>query len=877
MEQVDLSLSYGIHRSPSIGADGELSECVNLIPAKGELSPIIPPKSMNITLPTGSIVLYVHKTKKFTHYIYYYKGWLKYVNPDGSGAYIDTATREMPSSIASIGNTLMVVSGGPLEYIYWSENKYKVLGNKPPFADIAFGLNGSLSSPFEKYSLVNLTDKISDVRSFSDDNLDDINNTVKGDVVKFIQEQSVDKNRFMYPFFVRYAYKMYDGTTCMASAPILMIPNSGVVPIVPFYIKNVDDAGDKDSKALGYAVFAVTAALYYKTFSSKEDYASWKDIIKSVDIYVSAPIYTYDQSEEIKEATKFDTAGNWGIYSGTGSTTYSSGASAQNDYGKKYYQVSNWSCQKVNDDSTKLDQFKPTYRFKLPEKSIDMTAPENMLFYKISSITYEDFCARIAGGETKMEKVPMEDDVLKALQQRVELKDSEQYQTLDTFTPSYMYSFNSRLNMANVKRTLFNGYPLESMVCYNILAPYDQYIVKTYIHTDDRDVVVTSSTLNPLGNEFHFLYYPDSNAYRMEIIKRSDYTRAVVDLTPHDSLNGSYWYDMEGGLTFSQLSTYYEASEDNTIDLPNKIYTSKTSNPFYFPLGGINTVGTGEIIGIRSTSKPLSQGQYGDHQLYAFASDGIWGLRLSSDGLYSGIDYISGDICVNAASITQLDQSILFATERGLMLLQGSDTKVLSVAMDGPNLNESKFNVSSDYSSLFEVDTEPFVDTLRTAKLAYDYSQSLVYIFRDSRTKHYVYSLESGEFASVIGEPVVAIAQDYPAPVIQRGTNLYSLERYVSYDLRKGMAITRSMTFGDPFALKVLADLHTLGQRTSTKAKTNIAVFVSEDRENWSRLYSLRQRAFKFYRFVYLATLTDNDTISGTRLMIETRRNGKLR
>lgn len=213
MEQVDLSLSYGIHRSPSIGADGELSECVNLIPAKGELSPIIPPKSMNITLPTGSIVLYVHKTKKFTHYIYYYKGWLKYVNPDGSGAYIDTATREMPSSIASIGNTLMVVSGGPLEYIYWSENKYKVLGNKPPFADIAFGLNGSLSSPFEKYSLVNLTDKISDVRSFSDDNLDDINNTVKGDVVKFIQEQSVDKNRFMYPFFVRYAYNLTQRVT----------------------------------------------------------------------------------------------------------------------------------------------------------------------------------------------------------------------------------------------------------------------------------------------------------------------------------------------------------------------------------------------------------------------------------------------------------------------------------------------------------------------------------------------------------------------------------------------------------------------------------------------------------------------------------------
>ena len=29
MEQQDISLSYGIHRSPSIGNEGELSECVN--------------------------------------------------------------------------------------------------------------------------------------------------------------------------------------------------------------------------------------------------------------------------------------------------------------------------------------------------------------------------------------------------------------------------------------------------------------------------------------------------------------------------------------------------------------------------------------------------------------------------------------------------------------------------------------------------------------------------------------------------------------------------------------------------------------------------------------------------------------------------------
>ncbi len=71
MEQQDISLSYGIHRSPSIGNEGELSECVNLIPKNGELVNIQPPKELGITLPEGSVLMYVHRTKDFLHYIFF--------------------------------------------------------------------------------------------------------------------------------------------------------------------------------------------------------------------------------------------------------------------------------------------------------------------------------------------------------------------------------------------------------------------------------------------------------------------------------------------------------------------------------------------------------------------------------------------------------------------------------------------------------------------------------------------------------------------------------------------------------------------------------------------------------------------------------------
>ena len=60
-------------------------------------------------------------------------------------------------------------------------------------------------------------------------------------------------------------------------------------------------------------------------------------------------------------------------------------------------------------------------------------------------------------------------------------------------------------------------------------------------------------------------------------------------------------------------------------------------------------------------------------------------------------------------------------------------------------------------------------------------------------------------------------------------------------------------------------------------SKIKIAVFVSADRKNWYRLKSLRQRAFKYYRFVYFSNLYDLDTLSGTRVRFETRRDWRMR
>jgi hypothetical protein len=46
LQQANISLDKGIFRTPSMGADGELSECVNLIPHAGELVRIHEPQPL---------------------------------------------------------------------------------------------------------------------------------------------------------------------------------------------------------------------------------------------------------------------------------------------------------------------------------------------------------------------------------------------------------------------------------------------------------------------------------------------------------------------------------------------------------------------------------------------------------------------------------------------------------------------------------------------------------------------------------------------------------------------------------------------------------------------------------------------------------------
>ena len=56
---------------------------------------------------------------------------------------------------------------------------------------------------------------------------------------------------------------------------------------------------------------------------------------------------------------------------------------------------------------------------------------------------------------------------------------------------------------------------------------------------------------------------------------------------------------------------------------------------------------------------------------------------LSTDGVYQARQPVNRDVCSNPDGILQIDDAVLFPTERGIMMQTGSTAKLITDALDG--------------------------------------------------------------------------------------------------------------------------------------------------------------------------------------------------
>ena len=192
--------------------------------------------------------------------------------------------------------------------------------------------------------------------------------------------------------------------------------------------------------------------------------------------------------------------------------------------------------------------------------------------------------------------------------------------------------------------------------------------------------------------------FPDSRAYKMMVkVSRhydsknedpTDVRYGYFNMKPHPNLDLAYRADIEGD-SFLELYPECDAGESfdfiegqNIDEQENKLSMSEIDNPFFFPLGRTYTFQS-KVLGVAIATTALSQGQFGQFPLYVFTEDGIWAMETAADGSFVTSKPLSRDVCTNPASITSIDNAVVFVTDKGVMLLQGSQVVNISSYMNG--------------------------------------------------------------------------------------------------------------------------------------------------------------------------------------------------
>lgn len=946
--------------------DGDLAHSLNLINEDGALRPIFPP-SVLFSLSENAFPLYIHKTATFLHYIIVDIEQSKYYWIDSTE--ITPGTTVNPEALhllanfhdydyglgdfSSLGNVLIATSPTGLFHFLWDveTESYTYLGNHLPEVDIDFALMldsfDTMDGTVFSFSMADSENKYSNaiVKYFGLDNdrrgsyrpqqqeerevMKYCSDAVIGAINKYIAESTAD-NKFTMPFFVRYAFRLFDGSHVMLSAPILMIPNSGK-PKIKITGMTITEGELKISNQL----FFPRALLMFRFLSGISALKRWEKLITHIDFFVSQPIFTFDQNSDLTLAHRVSDTTSVSDFSHVGSFTSQSGTRTETNHhrpsagalGSDTLYTLGENKEKTINVSGRCWQCKAKTR-----KEIESGIKDTSIFYKIAELNIADII------ETdKFMKVDTIGSSLTTLATRQTL-DDEIY-THHAVIPRFVHAYNARLNIANISMLPFNGFPIRSMTQYTYSGKENSSVtpITIYVRVRSNDNIqwVCCNPDRNTGELSRFcydsikanfprwLFYPDSSATEMIISLDDGYYR--LNLTTHDFLNGAYWFRGMGDdlpeFIEGEIPDEIRLSAENPreIKLINRLFTSNVNNPFSFPVTAMTSVGTGEILGISSAARALSQGQFGQFPLYAFSTDGIWALTVSSSGSYSAVQPIARDVAVNPDSITQIDTAVLFASDRGIMLISGSQISCISeiIDTDFPFKALQSLPKLTNASSLIKDMPEiiSFKDFLSSCKMAYDYINQRIYIynpnpiersgatsvshphFKTNWNKHlnlkqrslilppysFVYSMKS-KLWGIASFEIIDTLNSYPdALAIDFNNRVIDLAVPDTEQPHQGVYITRPITLDSPDILKTIRTVIQRGQFRRGNVQT--ILYASRDLINWFPVKSsvdhflrgFSGSPWKYFRVVGLASLAPGESISSLSIEYQPKFTNRLR
>lgn len=862
MTEKQISFS-GLNLTPysDISPDGQLSASVGLEIHDGSIRPsvlagekYILPQSHN-----SAKLLYIHSATSYSHFIFQDGLSLYWADVNNKGELSLTLLDESipASSLLSVGNTLVAFAEDGMHYFLWKNGNYKYLGQKPPEPLLVFSLHSTVrrSGEFELYKKEQMWIN-GDKWQIKDEYVQGISTKVHAEINKYIAEQQED-GYFIFPFFVRYAYRLYDGSVIMQSAPVLMLPNDSGAPVV---VSKIERLSQVIFTGIGYISSFCSWLSYACANNDKEAIQEWGDIIKGVDIFISSQFYTFYTDGEIDMSQSLLKDLPQGK-----SNTYGYIMDDLSEYSYPPRPFSEAYDRKFGNEAAATYAWGMEVRNEFKEEICNAS-----LFYHVKTLELDELSSDIRylfGAEGDM------DHILSNLELRETLTDD--YMTHDIIIPDFSTTYNSRLHIANVKRTFFKGF--NPMCISQFLGRGDSSVsIYTYIHGSNGDVVVKSNTevleqILPV-----YLFYPDTDAYKMVIVVGSMVFE--YPLAEHPTLNGAYFCSLLKNTNESSASVP-SVTPLQSEELSNKMFVSEVGNPFYFPLNGVYTIGNGDIYAMCPVTTAISQGQFGQFPMLLFCSDGNYAMSVNSEGFYSTISPIQRDVCLNSRSITQMDSEVLFISSRGVMITNGASIDCISQALQG--VFEP---VPEEIGTNMEMIDKPPIELIKTAMIAYDYAnQRIIFMLKDMDTS-FVLSLPENRWNTAVFGRVKSVVNIFPYSYVHiedRIVRLTDIYDYSSEVINKGIVVTRALKL-DTLQLKRLMDMSVQG---IFSGKQKMILFASQDGKKWykigetqaRRVGAIRGRYFKYYRIALETALTAKENISGIRLIYDIMPEKRLR
>lgn len=880
-EQIALSFGKGITNVPSDATcdDNSLEECIGMVYENGEHKPIQNPAKK---LEANCRVLFIHKNGTQRRYICIIQDtsedtlcWGVEKERTGNVPTIDIhdsqeqvqSIMDIPSGeipqVTAVGKTLVINCSRGIRYYLWKENAYSYLDDVP-MPDMDYLLTDF--STTWRPSGVDYSQRTEGIVGFNLETKpgkqDDWNNIVVG-LYSRNKREAEKLCRFIGPFYVRAAVRMYDGTYSKLTAPVLMVPTMAENTTANFQVFYNNDSGGVDKLEF----YTWSCLLKYKL---KNDYSAYRDIVDNVTLFVSKQIETLDITGNQRDIGTYITDGaTWDILS---IREY-----RNQDANPPMVRKSTQLTMDISITQLGTDTRKVCSNIKIPEartqRAINDDLEDVSLFYKLADIG-------LASNTSQWKDVAdvAREHALETLTEQEQLQDEYFGQT--KMYAGFTYVYNGRLNLANVTRTIFNG--------FTKFMPYDNESSGTkqpstyhaYVSIDT--VAVVKQIYTTSEKQGLWFYYPDSRARRVQIFKQNGQNFECIlneALTEHKGLNGAYFFrglPVDTDYIEQVIPGIVEPSVTDATqieELPNTIVTSVVNNPLVFKAEGYNEAGVGKIMAMSTSTKALSQGQFGQYPLIIFSEEGIWAMSCDKTGLFVSIQPLSREVCNNANSVTQTDGAVFFSSEKGLMVIVGAEVKCVSEQLS------------------------TFPDFLRNAFLAYDYRDSLLWIFKKKTSYCYVYSINSGTIAKYsLGNKLIGnVINDYPDNMLQTVTyfdapasdipdyretsELLSLiDRPLDHNDTGTYAATiytRPMKFENALALKSIRQIRNV---SDMEGSVTYRLFASNDLKNWVGLRTLRGMPWKYYKMRFdFSGLKATDRFAGTVVVTQERRTNKLR